>query len=95
MFPVYQQKCENCLLSQHALVDPKRVNEIIKECLASKTHFICHKSTLHDNNEVCCRGFFDKYGDDIDKIQIFKRLNLIEFIELPDNEQLPSFKDFS
>lgn len=95
MFPVYQQQCQNCLLTKKALVDPNRVKEIIKECLDAQTHFVCHKSTLQDDTGVCCRGFFDKYGDEVDKIQIFKRLNLIEFIELPDNEQLPNFKDFS
>ena len=93
MFKVYQERCKNCLFSKEALVNPERIKEIIKTCLEEKTHFVCHKSTMQDDQGICCRGFYDIHGDEVDKIQVFKRLNLVEFIAFTENEKLPSYKD--
>lgn len=94
MFQVYQERCKNCLFSQHTIVSSERVKEIIKECQDNQTHFICHVSTLENNGNICCKGFYDTLGDKIDKIQIAKRLGLVSFVELPETEKLPPFRDF-
>lgn len=95
MFKVYSTTCKNCLFSNDRLVSPIRANEIIKECLSAKTHFICHVASMDNGQDICCRGFYNQYGEELDKIQIFKRLNLIEFIEQPDSEKLPSYIDLN
>lgn len=92
MLQVFQEKCKNCLFDQDRIVSSERAKEIIDFCIKEETHFICHLSTMDDNGNVCCRGFFDTCGDQIQKIQIAQRLDLIEFIELPDSEKFPPFR---
>lgn len=95
MFQVYQDKCQNCLFTQDRIVSSKRAKDIIQDCKDSDTHFICHLSTMENNGNICCRGFFDTVGDDIAKIQIAKRLGAVEFIETPDSEKLLPYRDLS
>ena len=95
MLQVFNSKCQNCLFKQDRIVSPERAKEIITECIDQNTHFICHCSTMLNSGNVCCRGFYDIHGDEIQKIQIAKRLNLVESVELPETEKLPSFRDYS
>lgn len=95
MLQVYKKRCRNCLFSSDRIVSSERMNEIIQECKDNDTHFICHVSTMENSGNTCCRGFFDTIGDDITKIQIAKRLGLIEFIETPETEKLPPYRDFT
>ncbi|MBL7789374.1 MAG: hypothetical protein JNL75_06015 [Chitinophagales bacterium] len=95
MLKVYNNKCKNCLFTQDRIVSSERAKEIIQECKDTNTHFICHLSTMENNGNICCRGFFDNEGDDIDKIQIAKRLGLVEFVETPESDKLPPYRDFT
>lgn len=95
MFQVYQERCMNCLFGKERIVSTERAKEIIETCKRNQTHFVCHVSTIENNGNICCRGFYDTFGDEIDKIQIAKRLDLVEFVVLPETEQLPPFRDLS
>ena len=95
MLQVIKSRCQNCLFEKDRIVSPERAKEIIKECISAETHFICHCSTMLNSGNVCCRGFYDIHGDEIRKIQIAKKLNLLEFVELPETEKLPPFRDYS
>jgi hypothetical protein len=92
MLQVFNSRCQNCLFEQDRIVSSERAKEIISECIDQNTHFICHLSTMNDNGNVCCRGFYDTCGDQIQKIQIAKRLDLIEFVELPESKKFPPFR---
>lgn len=95
MLKVYKNKCKNCLFTQDRIVSSERAKEIIQECKASNTHFICHLSTMENSGNICCRGFFDTEGDEVAKIQIAKRLELVEFVETPESDKLPPYRDFT
>jgi predicted PolB exonuclease-like 3'-5' exonuclease len=88
---VFKECCKNCLLSKDRIVDSKRVKEITKECLENQTHFICHKATMNDDEEVLCKSFFDKFGHYSQMVRIAERLGALEFVDQPDAEKLPPF----
>lgn len=82
-FQVCSQKCSECLFTKNKIVSDDRRKEIIDECLklANETFFECHKATLQ-NKHVCCKGFYDTYGDRVTIIQLAERLNFIDFIDI-------------
>lgn len=86
-FRVHAKQCKNCLFSKDRLVSPKRMQQIIRECVQKQSYFICHCDTEHgeENAEggVCCRGFFDSMGQVSQMIRIATRLNMIRFVDLP------------
>jgi hypothetical protein len=81
-FQVYSTKCEECLFTKYKLVPNKRRKEIIAECLqkGKETFFVCHKSSQNGGN-VCCKGFYDLYGNRVTIVQLAERLHFIELIE--------------
>lgn len=90
MFKVYKTQCKNCLLSKDRIVPSDRANQIIKDCVKEQTHFICHKASMNDE-DVCCRKFYDEIGHKINKIRIFERIRAVEFVDQTDAEKLPSY----
>lgn len=92
MLKVYNQCCKNCLLSPDAIVSPSRVKDIIQGCVKKQTHFQCHKATMR-GEDVLCKTFFDKLGQHSQMVRIAERLNMVEFIDQPDGEKLPTYKE--
>lgn len=84
---VYKECCGNCLLSPDAIVSNKRRKEIIQSCVQDQIHFICHKASMN-NEDVCCKSFFDKLGHQSQMIRIAERMNMIEYVEQPCKEKL-------
>jgi len=83
MFKVCSQRCDECLFSPGKIVDQERKEEIIENCLENNSFFICHKFGIEGDEgtigeDVCCRGFFESYGNEINLIRIAKRLRAIE-----------------
>lgn len=91
-FKVYKQSCQNCLLSPDRIVSPSRAKEIIKDCREEQVHFVCHKSSM-DGGKICCKTFYDKLGHVSQLARIAQRLGAVEFVDLPDGERLPSYKE--
>lgn len=89
---VYKECCKNCLLSPDSIVSPNRRREIINNCVSKSSHFICHKASMRDE-DVCCKTFYDELGHTVNLIRIAQRLNMVEFVEQPDTERLPSYKE--
>jgi len=87
MLKVYKECCKNCLLSKDRIVSPKRAKEILKEIAKTKSYFVCHKASMNDQ-EIVCKTFFDKLGHQSQMIRIAERLNVVQFVELPDSEKL-------
>lgn len=92
MMKVYKECCKNCLLSPDSIVSPKRRKQIINGCIAKQTHFICHKAT-QEGSEILCKTFFDKLGHYSQMVRIAERLNMIEFVEQPIADKLPTFNE--
>lgn len=84
-FQVYEKRCDQCLFSDNKVVEEQRKSELIAYCndMKTPTHFICHKSTIHDNGNVCCRGFWDKFKDSNPKLIIMEKIGRVEFVPLP------------
>ena len=89
---VFKENCENCLLSVNSIVSPKRRKEIIKNCTENQTHFICHKASMN-NEDVCCKTFYDKLGQHSQMIRIAERLGCVDFIEHKDNKKITTHKE--
>lgn len=84
---VAEERCENCLFGADRIVDGERVREILEDCRAADTHFVCHKFGIGEmdglkGTDVCCRGFYDTQPPS-QMIRIAERLGVIEFIPLP------------
>jgi len=92
MLKVYKECCKNCLLSPDSIVSPARRKEIINGCTRKQTHFICHKASM-DDKEILCKTFFDKLGHHSQMVRIAERMNMIEFVEQPEHEKLPTYSE--
>lgn len=79
MLKVYNECCNQCLLSKDRIVSASRAKEIISDCKRSQTHFICHKATI-EGKEILCKSFFDKFGHFSQMVRIAERLNAIEYV---------------
>jgi hypothetical protein len=92
-FKVYNEPCNNCLLSKDAIVSPERRKEIISEIKREQSYFICHKASFEGKN-ICCKAFFDKMGEVSQLIRIAERLNVVEEVEQTDNRLLTPYRDY-
>jgi hypothetical protein len=77
VFRVAAKRCDECLFSSARIVPDERAEQIVADCLADGTHFICHKATMADGGNVCCRGFFDKHGDESLVIRLARELHAV------------------
>lgn len=92
MLKVYKECCKNCLLSVDSIVSPARRKDIIRGCVKKQTHFICHKASM-DGKEILCKTFFDKLGHYSQMVRIAERLNMIECVEQPKADKLPTYNE--
>ncbi len=92
---VYEQQCENCLLSPDRLVSSSRAKEYLDHTLSNDSFFICHKSSINGGN-VCCRAFYDTFGRDTVVVRLAMMLDLVKFVPLPtDKLDLLSHRELS
>jgi hypothetical protein len=94
MLKVYQECCQNCLLSKDRIVSPKRAKDLLKEIEEKQSYFVCHKASMN-GEEIVCKTFFDKLGHQSQMIRIAERLNAVQFIEQNNNEKLMSYASMS
>ncbi len=84
-FLVAEKRCRECLFTTNRIVSEVRAAEIVKDCEANGTYFVCHKGTLTGNDQLCCRGFYDAHETRVTRLA--KALNVVKFIPLPLNEK--------
>lgn len=82
MLKVYDQCCNQCLLSKNRIVWAARAKEIINGCKQKQTYFVCHKASI-DGETVVCKSFFDQFGEFSQLIRIAERLNAVQTIPQP------------
>jgi len=73
VFRVQGSKCDQCLFSDNKIVNDDRKEEVLRTTLKKDTFFVCHKT-----DDVCCKGYWDKYKDKFTVGQIAQRLNLMK-----------------
>src|SRR5260221_14703349 len=79
-FKVMATRCNECLFSQQRIVGSRRYKQIIDTCLGQDKYFICHKATLA-GEDICCRVFFDTFGNDITLSRAAKIFKAVEYVE--------------
>ena len=94
MLKVYAKKCANCLFSPNKIVSDNRRKEIIQGCIQSQEYFICHKASMN-NEDVCCKAFYDTMGGYSQLIRIAQRMGAVEFVDLEDDEKLPTYEEMN
>lgn len=76
---VMPEKCDTCIFrpGNKMRLQEGRVKDMVDGCLTSQGVIPCHK-TLGGDNSIC-RGFYDSYADDIQALQVAKRVGIIKF----------------
>lgn len=83
-FRLVAKACNECLFSPNRIVRPGRVRDIVRKCLKTETHFVCHKTM---DNPACCRGFYDRFHDRIWYFRLARLWNMIELVPLDEKEE--------
>jgi hypothetical protein len=83
IFQVVSSRCNECLFSDNKIVDDDRKQDLIEQTLANNSYFTCHKAMLA-GLDLCCRGFFDVHKDNSLVTRLAIRLDLVEFVDLPE-----------
>lgn len=71
--------CSQCLFSKNKIVSEQRKTQILKEIKKEQSFFVCHKSSA-EGGQVCCRGFYEKMGDESQMVRIAGRLGILKFV---------------
>jgi hypothetical protein len=80
---IQKNKCSQCLFSKNKIVSNNRMKSIINACIYNDTFFICHKTQVTGSNEqICCRGFWDKYKNNFNLGRISQRLGTVQEVSL-------------
>ena len=82
-FKVMAKQCDQCLFSKNRIVSLARKREVLAECARNDAHFICHKASIAGDQDVCCRGFYDKDPGASNLMRIAGRLGAVEFVKEP------------
>lgn len=81
---VQLKNCDQCLFTDRKIVPDDRRDDLIKGCLEKDLYFSCHKDMVHNysksGRELCCRGFYDRYGTHSSSIRIAKALGIVKFV---------------
>lgn len=78
LFQVMAEQCDACLFTKDRVVDGPRAAQIIRDCKARGSHFICHKATLDGGKNVCCKAFYET--QDTMVIRMAKALDRVVFV---------------
>lgn len=80
---VLSEQCSSCIFRPGNLMQLKsgRVRGMIDECKREQTAIACHQ-TLGDEPAIC-RGFFDRYADDIWRLRFARHLGVVREVAPP------------
>jgi hypothetical protein len=85
-FPVANKQCSSCIYRPNSPLDIEKLEQEIKDIhLGFKTWRVCHHS--FEKRPVCCRGFWNRHSDEFQVGQIAKRLGLVEFEQIDDDQE--------
>ena len=78
MFKVQSKRCATCIFNSNSPLD---LAELLSEVADDHGGFTGHR-VCHHSDDVCCRGFWDKYKNDFQLGQVAQRLNMVEFVDV-------------
>lgn len=83
-FEVASKKCKTCIFSANTPISKARFQQHINSILANDSYAVCHTAQIQqgDDSKVCCRGFFDAYGNDSLITRVAKMCKVVEEVEL-------------
>jgi len=87
---ILSRPCNQCPFTGGIELSPGRLQEIVRNChrIGKERPFLCHKTAgagrVGRTKAAVCRGFHDKYPNCSAAQQIAGRLNLIEWVEPPE-----------
>jgi hypothetical protein len=73
-----------CLMGKNKVVSDARKEQLLEDIMYQQSYFVCHKASIAENDDVCCKGFYDKLGHTSQMIRISERLDMISFIKEKD-----------
>lgn len=80
---IQRQQCDQCLFSRNRIVSNERAADIIRGCVEKDTYFQCHKTQVKGSSQdVCCRGFWDKFKNRFNLGRIAQRLNIVKEVDI-------------
>lgn len=85
---VMSERCAECLFTKGRIVSPKRMAEVVAQCRENGSHFICHKATMEDNQNVWCHGWWELEYDEI--AALLQEHGLVEFVTEQDVKDAPA-----
>lgn len=81
---VFSEMCSTCIFRPGNLMHlrPGALKRVVDGNLATGTLLMCHTTTLGQaEEEIACRGFYDRYGPDQAVYQVIQRIG--GFREVP------------
>jgi hypothetical protein len=92
-FTVAAKRCNECLFSAERLTTKGDATGIIRRTLADDSFFSCHKfsgvvetenassSKPYSPDSVCCRGWFDAYGNATLPGRMAQAFGIVKFVD--------------
>ena len=87
MLKVKKKCCGKCLFSKDKIVSNERKKDILKSCASDDSHFVCHETTVYDNdgdavndsNNAVCAEFYKRQSSQM--IRISQRLGMVKMVD--------------
>lgn len=78
MLKVQSKSCSTCIYRKDSPLNLKALEDAARDPhMGFKGHRICHHS-----DDVCCRGFWNRWKDHFPLGQVAQRLGMVEFVEV-------------
>lgn len=78
MFRVQKKRCATCIYRKDSPLDLKKLEAEITDPYGGFSGYrICHHS-----EDVCCRGFWDRWKNHFAAGQVAQRLKFVEFVHV-------------
>lgn len=85
------EKCATCIFNPHTRpVDGARVAGMVRDTMdAEGATVVCHHTLYNEKQEnAICRGWYDRFADRDNVLQLAKAMNVIEEVPPPDKEEV-------
>lgn len=83
---VMSEKCSTCVFraGNKMNLNPGVLKQMITESVADGAGITCHKTIYGQaEQEATCRGFFDRYADQVPALWLAKSMGVIEEVDPP------------
>lgn len=79
---VLSEKCAQCAFTPQRIVPGARVASIVRETKdVEGAHFICHETTIAQQGDAICAGWFDRFADQDPLLRLAGSMGIIERVQ--------------